>query len=243
MTAYSAREQRGWYMYDFANSAFSTTVVTLFLGPYLTAIAKSAADSNGYVHPFGIPVDSRSYWGYIVSLSVILQVLFLPIVGAIADYGRKKREVLAATAYLGAVATMAMFFLQGSDYLLGGLLFLIANVSFGASLVIYNSFLPEIAPPQDRDAVSSKGFGIGYIGGGLLLALNLVLLLRAEKIGISEGMAVRISLCSAGVWWAIFSIPTLVTLRNRGPARVLAQGQSAVVTVLRQLGHTLRDVR
>jgi len=243
MNAYSVREQRGWYIYDFANSAFSTTVVTLFLGPYLTALAKSAADANGYVHPLGIPVDARAYWGYIVSLSVILQVLFLPIVGAIADYGRRKREVLAATAYLGAFATMAMFFLQGSDYVFGGLLFLIANVSFGASVVIYNSFLPEIAPPEQRDAVSSKGFGIGYIGGGVLLALNLVLFLRAEKIGISEGLAVRISLCSAGVWWALFTIPTIMRLRNRGPARMLEAGQSAVGTVLRQLGHTIRDVR
>jgi UMF1 family MFS transporter len=243
MTTYSAREQRGWYMYDFANSAFSTTVVTLFLGPYLTIIAKAAADPQGYVHPFGIPVDARSYWSYIVSLSVIFQVIFLPMVGAIADYGRRKREVLAATAYLGAVATIGMFFLQGTDYLFGGLLFVIANLAFGAAEAIYNSFLPEIAPPEDRDAVSSKGFALGYIGGGLLLALNLVLFLNAAKIGISDGMAVRISLSSAGVWWAIFTIPTLVTLRNRGPARMLAAGQSAVGTVLRQLGHTLREVR
>jgi UMF1 family MFS transporter len=243
MIPYSAREQRGWYMYDFANSAFSTTVVTLFLGPYLTAIAKSASDAQGYVHPFGIPVDHRSYWSYIVSLSVILQVIFLPMVGAIADYGRRKREVLAATAYLGAVATSGMFFLKGSDYLFGGLLFLIANVAFGASVVIYNSFLPEIAPRDDRDAVSSKGFAVGYIGGGVLLALNLVLFLNTAKIGMTEGMAVRISLASAGVWWAIFTIPTLATLRNRGPARTLAAGQSAVVTVLHQLSHTISDVR
>jgi UMF1 family MFS transporter len=243
MTTYSAREQRGWYMYDFANSAFSTTVVTLFLGPYLTVIAKAAADPQGYVHPFGIPVDARSYWSYIVSLSVIFQVIFLPMVGAIADYGRRKREVLAATAYLGAVATIGMFFLQGTGYLFGGLLFVIANLAFGAAEAIYNSFLPEIAPPEERDAVSSKGFALGYIGGGLLLALNLVLFLNAAKIGISDGMAVRISLSSAGVWWAIFTIPTLVTLRNRGPARMLAAGQSAVGTVLRQLGHTLSEVR
>jgi UMF1 family MFS transporter len=243
MATYSAREQRGWYMYDFANSAFSTTVVTLFLGPYLTIIAKSAADAQGYVHPFGIPVDARSYWSYIVSLSVIFQVMFLPMVGAVADYGRRKREVLAATAYLGAVATIGMFFLEGTDYLFGGLLFVIANVAFGAAEAIYNSFLPEIAPPEDRDAVSSKGFALGYIGGGLLLALNLVLFLNAAKIGISDGMAVRISLSSAGVWWAIFTIPTLVTLRNRGPARMLAAGQCAVGTVLRQLGHTLSEVR
>ncbi len=243
MVPYSAREQRGWYMYDFANSAFSTTVVTLFMGPYLTALTKAAADERGYVYPLGIPVDALSLWSYIVSLSVICQVLFLPMAGAIADYGRRKREVLAATAYLGAIATMAMFFLKGSDYLFGGLLFLIANVAFGASIVIYNSFLPEIAPREERDAVSSKGFAIGYIGGGLLLALNLVLFMNAEKIGISEGMAVRISLSSAGAWWAIFTIPTILRVHNRGAARSLPPGQSAVATVVKQLGHTLSEVR
>jgi MFS transporter, UMF1 family len=230
-------------MYDFANSAFSTTVITLFLGPYLTALAKNAADAGGYVHPVGIPIDARSYWSFTVSLSVILQVIFLPMVGAVADYGRRKKEVLAATAYLGAVATMGMFFLQGSDYLFGGLLFLVANVSFGAAETIYNSFLPEIAPPDQRDSVSSKGFGIGYLGGGLLLALNLVLFTNASKFGITEGLAVRICLCSAGVWWGIFTIPTIRRLRNRGPARVLAAGQSAVGMVVRQLGHTLSEVR
>ncbi len=116
---------------------------------------------------------------------------------------------------LGAAAATAMFWLQGSAYLWGGALFIIANVSFGASVVVYNSFLPEIAPPEQRDAVSSKGWGIGYIGGGVLLALNLLLYLNAKRIGITDAMAVRISLGSAGVWWAVFTIPTLLTLRNR----------------------------
>src|ERR1700691_5569381 len=98
---YSRREQRGWYLYDWANSAFATTVVALFLGPYLTALAKTVADSAGFVHPLGVKVDARSYWSYAVSLSVILQVLVLPIVGAIADYGSSKKHYLAATAYLG----------------------------------------------------------------------------------------------------------------------------------------------
>jgi UMF1 family MFS transporter len=243
MSDYSVREQRGWYMYDFANSAFSTTVVTVFMGPYLTAITKSAADVNGYVHPLGIPVYAPSFYSYMVALSVILQVLVLPIVGAIADYGRRKREVLAATAYFGAAATMAMFFVAGKDYLFGGLSFVIANLTFGASLVIYNSFLPEIAPAEKRDEVSSKGFALGYIGGGVLLALNLALLSFAGKIGISDGMAVRISLFSAGAWWAIFTIPTIRAVRNRGPARSLAAGESAIGTVLRQLAHTVREVR
>jgi UMF1 family MFS transporter len=242
MIGYSKREQVGWCMYDFANSAFYTTVITLFLGPYLTALATNGADASGYIHPFGLPIYARSYWSYAVSISVILQVLFLPVVGAVADYGRRKKQFLGATAYLGALSTMAMFFLKGSDFLMGGLLFLIANVAFGAAEVIYNSLLPEIAAPEDRDTVSSKGYAYGYIGGGVLLALNLALFIGAGKIGITEGMAVRISLCSAGLWWAVFTIPTLVTLRNRGPAHRLASGQNPVATAVRQLGHTLKEV-
>lgn len=236
-------EQRGWYIYDFAQSAFSTTVLTLFLGPYLTVLAKSAADAHGMVHPFGIVVDARSYWSYVISLSEILQVGLLPMVGAIADYGRRKKEALGTAAYLGAASTMAMFLLEGKRYLLGGLLLLIANVSFGAGAVIYNSFLPEIAPREERDAVSSKGWATGYVGGGLLLALNLILYLNAARIGMSEAMAIRISLSSAGLWWAVFTIPPLMALHNRGPAQVLAAGQSAIRMVLRQLVHTLREVR
>jgi MFS transporter, UMF1 family len=172
---------------------------------------------------------------------VILQVLVLPIVGAAADYGHRKKQYLAVTAYVGAAAATAMFWLKGSEYLWGGALFIIANVSFGASVVVYNSFLPEIAPPEQRDAVSSRGWGIGYIGGGVLLALNLLLYLNAARIGISEAMAVRISLGSAGVWWAVFTIPTLLTLRNRAPA--LPPSDPAVAAVLGQLRRTVADIR
>ncbi len=239
----SQREKRGWYLYDWANSAFATTVVSLFFGPYLTALAKAAADPAGFVHPLGLRIDARSLWSYTVGLSVAAQVVVLPVAGAIADYGRRKKEALAATAYLGAVATALMFFLQGRDYFLGALLFLIANVSFGASIVVYNSFLPEIAKPEERDAVSSKGWGIGYLGGGLLLALNLLLYLERGRIGLSEALAVRISICSAGVWWALFTIPTLLALQNRGAARPLPGHQSAVAAVLRQLLHTIGHMR
>ncbi|HMN30461.1 MAG TPA: MFS transporter, partial [Caldilineaceae bacterium] len=130
---YSRREQIGWYFYDWANSAFSTTVVTVFLGPYLTAVTQNAAAADGYVYPLGIPVLADAFFPYLVSLSVVLQVVFLPIMGAIADYSHRKRDFLAIFAYIGAFATMALFFVQGANYLLGGLLFLIANLSFGAS--------------------------------------------------------------------------------------------------------------
>jgi UMF1 family MFS transporter len=237
-------------MYDWANSAFYTTSITVLLGPYLSTLAERAAgfdpkfpEINRLVHPLGIPVDVHSYWAYLVALSVVMQVLVLPVMGAIADYGRRKKEALATTAYLGATAATAMYFQQGQDYLFGGVLFIIANVAFGASVVIYNSFLPEIARPEDRDTVSSRGWGIGYIGGGVLLALNLVLLMKSKSIGMSTEMAVRLSMASAGVWWGVFTIPTLLALRNRGAARELPPGQSAIMTALRQLRGTVGDVR
>src|SRR5580698_10765437 len=121
----STREQRGWYLYDWANSAFATTVVTLFLGPYLTSLAKAGAGGDGLLHILGLPIDPRSYWSYMVGLSVGAQVMILPVIGAIVDYGRRKKEVLGLTAYLGAAATMAMFFLRGDRYLLGAALFVI----------------------------------------------------------------------------------------------------------------------
>ncbi|HWB99778.1 MAG TPA: MFS transporter [Bryobacteraceae bacterium] len=240
---YSRREQRGWYFYDWANSAFSTTSVTLFLGPYLTALAKAGASSDGYIAPLGIRVDPRAYWGYLVALSVLLQVIVLPLFGALADAGHRKKRLLALSAYAGALPAAAMFFLRDGSYLWGGVLFVVANVSLGASSVVYNAFLPEIAAPEDRDQVSSRGWGMGYLGGGLLLALNLILFLKAPAFGLTEAQAVRISLGSAGVWWAVFTLIPLAALRDRLPARRLAPDQAPHTSGFRQLFATLHDLR
>ena len=151
-------------------------------------------------------MDPRSWWGYLISVSVVTQVFVLPLVGTIADFSPNKKRLMAVFAYTGALATITMFFLVDGAYLAGGVLFLIANLAFGASIVIYNSFLPDIAPPEERDAVSSKGWGIGYLGGGLLLALNLALFSKSKALGISESLAVRINLASAGLWWALFTV-------------------------------------
>lgn len=240
---YSKREQRGWYVYDWANSAFATTVVTLFFGPYLTRLATAAAAPDGLVHILGMRIPPEAIWAYLVSLSVFTQVLVLPVLGGIADYGRRKREMLGVLAYIGAGATILMYLLEGDNYLLGCALFLVANFAFGASVVIYNAFLPEIASAEERDAVSSNGWGVGYLGGGLLLAGNLLLFTCRGSLGLSENDAVRISLCSAGLWWAVFAIIPLLALRNRGVHRSLAPGQSYLAAGLRQLAHTLRGVR
>jgi UMF1 family MFS transporter len=236
------RELWGWYFYDWANSAFYTTVVTVFLGPYLTEVAKAAADTNGYVYPLGIKVFADSFFAYMVSLSVALQVFVLPVLGAFADYSHRKKKMLAFFAYLGAFATMGMYFIKDDKYLLGGALFLLANLSFGASIVIYNSFLNDIASEDKRDDVSSKGFALGYVGGGLLLALNLVLFSRAESLGISQGTAVRISLMSSGAWWAIFTIIPMLLLRQRKALKSLPQGTHYLTVGFTQLAHTIKQL-
>jgi UMF1 family MFS transporter len=235
-------EQRGWYFYDWANSTFSTTVVTLLLGPYLTELAHAGADAGGFIHPFGVSVDYRSYWSYLIALSVMTQVAVLPVLGAIADYSHRKKFLLGLFAYLGAAATIAMYRLEDGMWAAGGVLFLISNLVFGASVVVYNSFLPEIAAPQERDAVSSKGWGIGYLGGGLLLALNLVLLRKAPDWGISQPLAIRINLASAGLWWALFTIIPLRTLRNRIPVARPPAGRHIVVAGFRQILSTLKGL-
>lgn len=237
------REQIGWYFYDWGNSAFSTTVVTVFLGPYLTAVTQAASDANGFVYPLGIPVLADSFFAYMVSLSVVLQVFFLPILGALADYSNRKKQMLGVTAYMGAIATLGLYFVQGDNYLLGGLLFLFANLSFGASIVFYNAFLPEIATADERDKVSSEGWALGYLGGGLLLAVNLVFVqFLAEPLGVSTGHAVRISLASAGLWWATFTVIPLLSLRRRQAYKSLPPGERITTIGFKQLRHTLKQL-
>ncbi|HEX6500462.1 MAG TPA: MFS transporter [Micromonosporaceae bacterium] len=236
------RERVGWYFYDWANSAFSTTVVTVFLGPYLGAVADRAADAHGRVYPLGVPVAAGSLFAYTVSLSVLLQVVVLPVVGAIADRSARKRHLLALFAYLGSAATVGLVFLTGNRYLLGAVLLLIANIAFGASVVVYNSFLPQIAAPDERDRVSSVGWAVGYIGGALLLTVNLAAVLGKDTLGMSKADVARWSIVSAGLWWAAFTTLPLRRLRDRPAVAGTARG-SVLTDGFRQLAGTLRHLK
>ncbi|GAA4601946.1 MFS transporter [Actinoallomurus liliacearum] len=237
------REQRGWYFYDWANSAFDTTVVAVFLGPYLSDIAKAAADADGFVHPLGADLRAKAVYPLAVTLSVVLQVLVLPLAGALADHTGRKRALLGAFAYIGAFATMGLYFVGGGRYLLGVVLFVVGNLALGASTVVYNAFLPDIAAPDERDAVSSRGWGLGYLGGGLLLVLNLALFLAHDAFGVTKTEAVRISLASAGVWWAAFTLIPLRALRDRRRTPVAEPLPAAVRSAFGRLTDTLRDMR
>ena len=250
--ASTRRERTGWYFYDWANSAFSTTVITVFLGPFLTSVTELAAgcelgadECDGRVHPLGITVAAGSYFPYLVSLSVLLTVFVLPVMGAVADRAPRKKPLLAAAAFIGAGATIAMAFVTGERYLLGGLLFLIANIAFGASVVVYNSFLPRLAGPDERDKVSSRGWALGYLGGGLLLLLNLVVVRLLTVDGDDQRTLdlARWCIVSAGVWWAAFTLMPLAWLKEHPSAEAARARGNVLTDGFKQLGRTVKGLR
>ena len=190
------REIFGWQMYDWAWSAFSTTVTTALLGPYLLDLAKR----NDGVPIGGFTIEAASFFPFAVSLSALLQVVALPLVGAVADHTPHKKRLMMALAYTGSALIAGLFLVTVDTVLLGGALFVLAGVAFAAASVIYNSFLPELVPPELRDRVSSVGFAYGYLGGGLWLAANFALIFLMDD----TELAVRISLGGTGLWCLIF---------------------------------------
>jgi UMF1 family MFS transporter len=167
----------------------------------------------------------------------------MPLVGAAADRTGRKKPLLGAAAYVGATATAGMFFLDGDRYLLGALLLIVANAAQSVSMMLYNSYLPQIAPVEERDAVSSRGWAFGYAAGSLVLVVNLVLYTAHDSFGLSEGMAVRICLASAGLWWGAFTLVPLRRLRDRRAATEEGATKEATSPGLRQLAATVRDMR
>lgn len=237
------REIFGWTMYDWACSAFSTTVGGVLLGPYVTTLAQNAVGDNGVIFSLGFlgDVTAKSLWPYTTSASVLLQVFLLPVLGAVADYTNLKKRILLLFTYIAVVATCLLFFVTNGLFLLGALLFIVANVSFGGAIVMVNAYLPEITTEDQRDKVSSRGFALGYLGGGLLLALNLALL-TIKPFGLSTEWTVRISLLSAGLWWGGFAIITFLNLKVREAARTLAPGQNLLTVGFGELRGSFREL-
>ncbi len=232
-----------WAMYDWANSAFSTIVVTTLLGPYLSNLAQA---TNG-VSFLGMRFEPDAFFPTMVSISVILQVFVLPLLGTIADYSALKKRLMLVFATIGAAATLLLFFVKpdmpllgtNGAVLMGGLLFIIANLSFGAAVVLYNAFLPDIAEPKDRDRVSSFGWALGYLGGGLALLIALGLYTMMDD----KGLAVRIGLALAGAWWLIFTLAFPARkLRQRPPLKQLPEGESYLSQGVKQIWRTLRTM-
>lgn len=249
------RERTGWLFYDWASQVFQTSVITVFLSLYLTGVAESAARAAGQacvgdsalvdctVGLFGFDVAAGSVWGYLISLATLVQVLVLPITGAIADRTQNKRLMLGVFALLGAGSTAALALMAGTDWQLGFWLFLVANTAYGAATVVYYAFLPELAGPDERDALSARGVAYGYLGGGLALILHLGIYLGRDTLGLTEPDAVRICLLTAGLWWAGFTVIPLLRLRRHQAPEGSERGAAVLTAGFRQLAGTLREAR
>ena len=247
------KEQRAWYWYDWANSAYVTTVATVLFAPYLTSVAETAACGvPGTVEDpckvdltvLGfLAVSPGSLVFYVVTLATIISALVLPVVDAAADRSARKKQIMAGFAWAGSACAAAMFFVTGANWELGALLLFGANICLGSSLVVYDAILCEIATPDERDRVSSRGWALGYLGGGLLLAVNLAIVTMHDALGLSTGMAVRVSLVSAALWWAGFTFIPYLGVRNREPVGVVPEKGSLVRQSFGQLFATLRDMR
>ncbi|MEJ5915644.1 MFS transporter [Pseudokineococcus sp. 1T1Z-3] len=259
------RERRAWYVYDWANSAYVTTTGTVLFAPYLTAVATAAAcpdlpagaGCDQTLSVLGVPVAPGSLALYTTTVSTALSALLLPLVGALCDRVVRKRLLLGAFALVGATAAASMVAVTGTDWQLGVVLQVVAGASLGASLVVYNALLLDLAGPDERDAVSSRGWALGYLGGFLLLAANLALVSGRDALGLTESEAVRISLLTAGLWWGGFSLVPVLGLRDRplrtapstprrhrtGDGGALARSRGALGGTVGELAETFRHAR
>jgi UMF1 family MFS transporter len=247
------REYWGFSLYDWANSGYVTTVGTVLFAPYLTSVAETAAcgrvgttedPCTTNLHVLGLGISPGSLAFYVVTVATLLSALILPIVGAIADRSPRKKLLMCGFAWAGALAACCMVFVTDGRWALGALLLFLGNLCLGSSLVVYDSILIDIAGPDDRDDVSSRAWAFGYLGGFILLALNLGVVTAHDALGMDKATAVRLSLLSAGLWWGLFTFIPYRKLKNRPPANVVPVGGGNLIRQsFGQLFATLKHVR
>ena len=229
-------ELRAWTLYDWANSVFMTTVLASLFPIYFRTVAAAELP----------PATASARYALATSLAVTIVALISPVCGVLADYAGKKKAMLAAFLGLGVTATACMALITRGHWLLAAALFVLGNVGVSASIVFYNSLLPHVAAPEEVDRVSSAGFALGYLSGGLLLAFNLLMIQKHEAFGIPDKpMAMRLSFLTAAIWWALFSIPLF--RRVPEPPRIAATPEEAdrgpLAIAVRRLRRTLAQIR
>lgn len=248
------REVIGWLMYDWANSAFYTVVISVLLGPYLTALAQAdicgrlggaAGCENGTVFDLGFlgAVTATSLVPLSLAVSIVVQVFFLPVLGAIADYTHLKKRLMAVFCYTGVIASSLLFFITGDSYVIGCLLMMVANMSFAAANVFYNAYLIDITTEDRRDKISSYGFAAGYFGGVVILIMSLLLINSAESIGMAKGTAVRVSMLAASLWWGLFGALSFYLLKSRDAVKTPESDRPLVIVGFAEVWQTLKEIR
>ncbi|MBL7999376.1 MAG: MFS transporter [Candidatus Kapabacteria bacterium] len=222
VTGYSSRERLGWYFYDWANSSYPLVINTAIFPLYYAAVTTTNGDKN--VTLFGACFLNSALYSYAIALSFVLVSLITPLLSGIADYSGKKKLFLRIFCTIGSIACASLFFFTGNALATGLLSVMLASIGFSGSLVFYNAFLPEIAPPDEQDAVSARGFSMGYAGSSLLLIFCLSLILKPTLYGITtEGrtdtelfvLIAPWTFLLVALWWQGFAQITFRRLRER----------------------------
>ena len=221
-------------MYDWANSAFVTTIVAAMFPPFYRAMASAAGVAEA---------DATAYWAYTTSAALLLIAFLAPVLGAISDHTGGKKRYLMVFAGLGIVGS-ALFTLLGEDtYVLASVLFIIGNVGFAGANVFYESLLPHIAHEGDMDRISTRGYALGYIGGGILLVINVLWYMQPEWFFMpSVGFALRASFLSVAVWWLVFTIPLVRRVPEPPTVLIREEGVNPVRAGFVRLAHTFRQI-
>ncbi len=221
-----------WTMYDWANSAFVTTIMAAVLPVYYSSVAAATLPAN----------VATAYWGYTTSLAALLAAVISPILGAMADFRGSKKSFLTIFMVIGVTATALMYFIGTGDWLLASLLFIFGQIGFAGSLVYYDALLPHVATDKEIDMVSSRGYAMGYIGGGILLAVNLAMIMLAPEN--LTGLMTRLSFLTVAVWWFIFTLP-LLKFVSEPKRRILAGEENfkPLQAALSRLSSTFKEIR
>jgi UMF1 family MFS transporter len=238
------REIFGWAMYDFANSAFATTILAVIFNQYF---AKVVAGGERGVHLLGFQLHGASFFTFSISISMAISAILSPFLGAVADSSGTKKRFLMVFCYVAVLFTGLLYFVHEGDYWMGAIFFILANIGFAGGNVFYNAFLPEISTDQNIGRISGLGWALGYIGGGLLLAINLIMLKYPQWIGYPTGyFTVQDCFFSVALWWLIFSFPTFLLLKERAYGQeLLSEGGyfRAGYLRLRRTFHRIKSFR
>ncbi len=222
-----------WCMYDWANSAFATTIMAAVLPTFFSKVAGASLKPN----------IASAYWGYTVTAAMIVGAFLSPILGAIADHSGARKKFMGFFALTGSIASALLIMVSTGDWLLASLFYILGNISFTSSIIFNDSLLPHIA--GDRiDTVSSQGYALGYLGGGILLAVNLAMIMKPELFGIPNAeWGSRISFLTVGIWWALFTIPVMLNVPEPPATVMKGEFRNPVAAGFQRLAKTFSEIR
>ncbi|KAA3601457.1 MAG: MFS transporter [Candidatus Scalindua sp. AMX11] len=211
------RNIHAWCLYDWANSAFATTIIAGILPIYFATVIVPPDGWTLKLYGMSIVTNAATMWAFLAGITALFVFITMPTLGAIADYSGTKKKFLMVFCYGGSLFTSLLYFCGSGDVWMTMILFFFANASFTSANIFYDAFLPQIVSKSEIDLVSGKGYAYGYLGGGLQFLICLALILGHEKIGISKSLAVRLGLLFSGIWWAGFATITFFGLRESKP--------------------------